>query len=518
MLLKELNLIFNKNKSKIYEYLEELIEQKDYKAVIYLDQFINNYADKNLEKLIELLQKYLNVEKDIGLKGASLALKERAFLFLLNYKPENKLIDTLLDQILQEEQDLDVLYSIFTNLVKKDVIPEITQKFLYQLYLKINNSDLPNEVKQIYLKNLLSTLKENKKIIELEDYLNLLYKENKKYWVVENLVELYFQKEEYEKLLNVFINLITSAEFVKIWSESLGIINKTIEQIIDEKEIIPKIIYHLPNINSLTENFPKNVYKIYQSILNSYEELNEEDKEKFEKSFYNFINLISSIQKIDENLITKIVINFISKNPTTSTLEKIQSSLKNENIFNKVVGHFSNNIAQFAEFFVKNPNLIDSSILLNQLNLNDYVKIYQINPQFIKNINQDTIRKLLPQSIDNLINLLIHVKEYQEIDKLLNLLVNSQIDIENLSLTTKILLKLNQKDYFFVLLNITDFLSYPEVIKYVYQNLKPSIPQDKLNRIFVGIFLYYMDTEMEIEEELLKFFKNELKQITSNSQ
>jgi len=512
MTLQEFQVIFSKDQEKLYQFLEDLIEKKDYRAIIYLSYLLDNLAQKDTERTIDLFKKSFQ-----SLEIPPI-LKKKFLLFLLSKAIEYKNIDLLIEEVLLESNDPDDLYFILTKLIDSPLLLDTLRKALNLFYQKLEKFEFPLEFKQIYLKKILNLLKEKNRILELEEYLNLLYTDNKKYWVVEALVELYSQKKEYEKLLNVFVSLITSSEFVKVWSESLGIIDKAVEKIADQKSIIPKIIYYLPNINSLAENSPRNIYKIYQSVINEYKDLTPEDRNKFEKSFYDFLTLISNIDSIEEEKIVSLVVDFILNNCNCAIMEKIQSSLKNQNIFSKVVNKIitTEQISALTDFFIKNPDLIALDLLLNQLSSNDYIKMYQTNKEIIKNIDQEIISKLNSSSIDNLINLLIHFKDYDELDNKLKLLLNSKVNLEDLSLTTQTLAKLVKKDYYFVLSNITNFLDYPQVILYVYERLKDIINKNKLNSIFMGIFLYYMDTEMDVDNEILEYFKNKLLEFSMN--
>ncbi|MCS7244288.1 MAG: hypothetical protein RMJ36_06110, partial [Candidatus Calescibacterium sp.] len=319
---KEFSLIFSKDSSVAESFIEDLLNNKDPKFVIYFLNFINNFGKDAPEKVVSFFNKYYQDTENVNCKVINIFLN---FIFDIHYNYGENLLP-LIKKYFECEQEYDKIFDITRKAIKNNLNQRTIHELLNLFYLKIKEL----EFRDFYLKNITNILKETNRIIELENFLTTIYNEIKIYWIVEKLVDIYSSKEEYEKLTNIFVGMITSGEFAKAWAESLGIIDTTIEKIIDKQNVIPKIIPHLQSINSLLEKSPKNVYKIYKGIVEYLENLSENDKNEFLKSFYNFIDISNTNNILTNEQIINIVINVIEKSYSSQTLEKITEILNNK--------------------------------------------------------------------------------------------------------------------------------------------------------------------------------------------
>ncbi|MFN4220355.1 MAG: hypothetical protein ACK4GJ_05495, partial [bacterium] len=69
--------------------------------------------------------------------------------------------------------------------------------------------------------------------------------------------------------------------------------------------------------------------------------------------------------------------------------------------------------------------------------------------------------------------------------------------------------------YIYVFYNLTYIINYPELVWYIYQKLKSKVNQNILYRIFLGIFIFYMNEE-EVDSEILEGIKKELEIISQS--
>lgn len=521
---KEFSLIFSEEQSKFESFLEELIQNKDAKFSLYFPIFIQKYGQNNPNKITSIFEKYSENNDNIN---------SSVLYNFLNFILANSIIiektPELIKKYIQIEEDYDLLQMIVKKSINLQISSKDLTEILLSFYEKIKNFDF----KDIYLKEIIQVLKKNNRLIETEALLTTIHKDIKAYWVVENLVEIYTHKEEYENILNIFIGLITGSDFAKLWAETLGIIDKAIEKILNKEEIIDKIIPHLKNINILIDKSPKNVLKIYNSIADYLDKLNENEQKEFISAFYNFLEITNDLTKSQENgkplsteeligLMTKIV----EKTQNQDIIRKIGEITKTENIISQIINKLlqaPEKISNLIDIFISNYNLIhkDAIIsLLNTLSLDEWIRIYDKDANFLKHIRSfgEDITYLNHNAIDNLINALLIKKQFElslEITKIFveSLLAkNKNIDELNISMSlfSQISINLVLENYLFVFYNIGKILNYPDFIWFVYNKLREKIRLEDLKRIFLGIFIFYMDVEEDIDEQILDNFKNEI--------
>lgn len=511
---REFSLIFSKNPEKIESLLEELINNKDPRFVLYFINYLKNQAKDNPQKAISFFNIYLKTYDKTNPDLLFFYLD-----FLLNYSPSNLTIE-IVENYIQNEEDLDKIHIITQKIISQISNHQFISDVLKSFYSKIKGF----EFKEIYLKSIIKNLKNFQKILELENFLTFLYEEIKNYWIVENLIEIYSLKEEYEKLLNIFISIVTAKEFLKAWSESLGIIDKTLEKLIAKEELIIKIIPHLHNINMILDKSPFNIYKIYNGILEYLDSLEQNQKEEFFKAFYNFLSLSIAKDLLPENQISNVITKAIIKQKNSELLEKIKEFVNGKtSVLQKIIASlstFKDLLPILIDFIINNYQIIGNEILemyLNNLTLDEWVKIHTVSPQFF--IGPSIFAKLSLQSKDNFITSVVISKKFEKIEELLNSeklvhLINIE-EIENLSDLAKILVKLFLEDYTYIFYNIGEVINYPALVWYIYKKLKPKLSKQILHRIFMGIFLFYMNEE-EIDTEILENFKRELTEITES--
>lgn len=521
---KEFSLIFSEEQSKLESLLEGLIQNKDAKFFLYFPVFIQKYGEDNPNKIISIFEKYFQSNDNINSTILNNFLE-----FILTKSIIIEKTPALIKKYIQIEEDYDLLQTIVKKSINLQISSKDLTEILLSFYEKVKNFDF----KDIYLKEIVQLLKKNNRLIETEILLTTIHKDIKAYWVVENLVEVYTNKEEYENILNIFIGLITGSDFAKLWAETLGIIDKAVEKILNKEEIIDKIIPHLKNINILVDKSPKNVLKIYNSIADYLDKLNENEQKEFISAFYNFLEITNDLIKSQENgkplsieelisLMTKIV----EKTQSEEIIRKIGEITKSENVVPQIINKLlqtPEKINNLIDVIINNYNLIDKDAiiyLLNSLSLDEWIKIYDKNPHFLKHISSfgEDITQLNLNAIDNLINALLIKKQFElslEIAKIFaeNLsMKNKNIDEFNvsMSLISQIAINLVLENYIFVFYNIGKILNYPDFIWFIYTKLQEKIRLEDLKRTFLGIFIFYMDIEEDIEEQILDNFKSEI--------
>ncbi|MFN3478300.1 MAG: hypothetical protein ACK4ZM_02900, partial [bacterium] len=402
---KELSFIFSSDPSTAEKLIEDLLNNKDPKFIIY---FINYLGRENIDpqKATYFFEKYYQSFKPLNTELLFFYIN-----FLLDQSIKN-LNQEILETYIQNEEDLDKIYSIVKKLINLVNEPITVINTLKSFYLKIKNF----EYKEIYLKRIVNDLKSLQKIPELEEFLTLIHQDLKNYWIVENLIEVYSIREEYEKMLNVFIGVITTEEFLRVWSESLGIIDKTIEKIVEKEGIIFKIISHLQNINILADKFSNNIYKIYLKIIENLENMNEEQSKTFFHALYNFLSLVFSKNLVQEDKLIQIIHKILVFQKSSEILEKILeiSKEKSLQIINKIINKIANKkeyLNYLTTFVLSNFDILQLETLkayLENISLDQWIKI--INNNFT--IKQELISEASTQTKNNLITAFIISKKF----------------------------------------------------------------------------------------------------------
>ncbi|MCX7972354.1 MAG: hypothetical protein N2657_03975 [bacterium] len=509
---KEFSLIFSNDASQLEIFLDDLLNSQDPKFIVYFVNFINSFGKENPAKVVELFNKYLQIIPETNTKLLNTFLN---FILDIQYNYGEGII-----QLYKKYSDLENDYDKISELTKKIAKNVINQKIVNEIlnifFTKIKDFDF----RELYLKSIVNTLKESNKILELEKFLTDIYGEFKTYWVVENLVDIYSSKEEYEKLTTVFLGLITSGDFAKLWAESLGIIDTTIEKITDKKDLIIKIIPHLQAINSVAEKSPKNVYKIYKGIIQYIENLEQDQKEEFLKAFYSFLDITNNKNILNDEQILSIVNNLIQKLDNPQIIDKITDILntKANTIIDKLISEAlqdKQKLTSTIHLISSKYQKLDKEILLkflNSIEIDHFIKLYEANNRFIDDIGNEIILSLNLKAKDNIINLLIIKKDFEKLEEKLELIRKdfSEEQFNYLSNLSKLLIKLVSNDYAYTLYNIVEALDYPELLWYIYERLRDRIERSNLQRIFMGIFLYYMNVEDDTNPNILENFKKEL--------
>ncbi|MEN3015430.1 MAG: hypothetical protein ABDH21_05190 [bacterium] len=509
---KEFSIIFNQSSDYIQSLLQDLVEKRDQKFVIYFPYFIERLADENHEKCIELFNHYFysfpKIDKKVIYSYLDFIISKDKFV-------EN--INEVLQKYFELEEDNDKIYSLVTRVINSSMIQRIVTEVLLMFYKRIKDYKFAN----IYLKNLVKLLKSANRVVELENFLLMIYEESKSYWVIEALVEIYSSKQEYEKLVNVFLSIVTTSDFAKIWAESLGVIDKTLSKIVDHKPLILKIVPHLQNINILIDKIPKNIFNIYKSLLDSYADIPPQGRQEFTKAFINFIDIANSKGVISDDYLHYIVSKVIDI-LDIELFEKIIGILgeRSSSIFQTVVNKVKDK-PDFKEFTI---NLITSyydkidkltiSSYLNSLKANDWDEVYQAG--LVKIIDLDIMANLKLEVINDFISSIIRKNDIQELEKkievLSKVLKHNNISTENQNILIppiKIMVRLLDYDYVYVLSSLSELIEYPELLWYIYLKLRDNIEADKLKRMFIGLFLFYMDRE-DVDTKILENIKNEL--------
>lgn len=504
---KEFALIFNQDIDKVESFLEDLLSNKDPKFIIYFNYFIDKIADRDPNKVILFFDNYSNSFDKLDNK---LIKKYLEFLISVS-RFEN--FNSIFKIYIQNEQDIDEIFDLIKKLPFNNLNYKVINDLLIDFYNKVKGYDFA----EIYLKRILKDLRNNNKLLELENFLLVIYNDKKVYWVVDLLVDLYSSKEEYERLLNIFLGIIANQDFINIWAESLGIIDKAIGKIVDQQDLIFKIIPHLNNINVIVDKTPKNVFKIYDSLLKYYNNIPGDYNQDFIKSLINFIQLSLEKNIIDERMIFNLVVKLIEKSANIQFFEKIKSvvgdkvDLLVENLFHELLlkKEYKNLLLDFITSYysiIKTESFVKS---LDSLSLDDWLKIYDLG--LLDKIDSSILVNLRHQSLDYFINSLVIKGNFDLIQRSINILIPYLIDKEDdLSLITNFIIKFFSMDYIFVLENISQLLKYPQLIWFVYSRMKEVIDIRRLHRLFIGIFLFYMDTEEEIDVKFLDDIKQEL--------
>ncbi|MFN3995706.1 MAG: hypothetical protein ACK4GR_04155, partial [bacterium] len=274
---------------------------------------------------------------------------------------------------------------------------------------------------------------------------------------------------------------------------------------------IEKIKNNIETYKKLT-NF-LNIEKFIENL----ESVNEEQIGTFFHAFYNFLSLVFSKNLIQEDKLTHIIYKILIFQKNSEVLEKTLgiSKEKSLQIINKIISKIVNEkeyLNYITTFILNNLDILQSETLrvyLESINLDQWIKI--IDNGFT--IKQELLLEVSTQTKNNLITAFIISKKFENIEKIVNTI--NEEEIEEFSDLAKILIKLSKNDYIYVFYNLTYIINYPELVWYIYQKLKSKVNQNILYRIFLGIFIFYMNEE-EVDSEILEGIKKELEIISQS--